>query len=213
MVFSDPHSINAYEVVRLISTIVGSGAAAMMIALLYRMGATGYMKLIVTMVWYQLIYNITFFTDGDDVGNYYVMYGSTMGKLIGGVGASVLSNWISFIVFYIVVYQQPVDIPKHYDTILTSSIIIILPVAIIYSCGDIPEDANERLQSIALDYMYNFFRLFSILVNVIILLLVLVYDCFSYCRHLSNEQIEMNTLTKQMIYFPVIQVYHTIMIS
>jgi len=172
------------------------------------MNMTGYMKLILTMVWYQLIYDLTFFTAGVDIGNYYIIYGSTMGQLIGGLGASIISNWISCIILYIVVYLKPVDVLHYYDRILTSSIVIILPVVIVYSCGDIPEDtnSNHRLHDIALNYMYKYFRLFSIVLNAVILLFVVWCDCLSYYRHLSDEQIEMNAMSKLMIYYPLIQV-------
>ena len=222
MVFNEFHSTreSAYELVRFIAAMVGSGAAVVMMTVIYRMSSSinGYMKLVLTMVWYQLIYDLTFFTAGVDIGEYYVSYGSTMGQLIGGIGASVISNWISSIVLYIVVYQKPVDVLNYYDRILTSSIVMILPVIIVFSCGAIPEDtennnyqgnnnnSNNRLQDIALDYMYKYFRLFSIVFNATILLFVIWCDYLSYCRHLSDEQIEMNTLSKQMIYYPIIQV-------
>lgn len=215
MVFNEFHSTreSAHELVRLIAAILGSGAALVMIIVIYRMSSiNGYMKLVLTMVWYQLIYDLTFFTAGVDIGEYYIIYGSTMGQLIGGIGASVISNWISCIVLYIVIYQKPVDVLNYYyDKILTSSIVMILPVIIVFSCGALPEDSNSnsshRLQDIALDYMYKYFRLFSIALNAIILLIVIWYDFLSYCRHLSDEQIEMNALSKQIIYYPIIQVW------
>ena len=84
----------------------------------------GYIKLILAMSWYQLVYDITLFTVIADVGSYPIEYISTVVEIIGGIGASFMSNWIAFVLFYVVVYKKSFDIMKNYMYIILSTVII-----------------------------------------------------------------------------------------
>ena len=153
----------------LVACIIGTICTSIAIAIIYKMNITGYIKLILAMSWYQLIYDLSYFTDGNDVGNYPVKYLSALGQTIGGLGSGIISNWIAYAVFYIIVYQRSFDIMKYYNKIFVSSIIIMLPIVLLYSIGDIPENAHPQLD-LAAGVIYFIVRVVSILINILLVL-------------------------------------------
>jgi len=68
-----------------------------------------------------------------------------MGQMIGGIGSSIITNWITFVVFYIVVYLKSFNVIKYYNKIVTSSVIHVLPTLVLHAIADIPENAHPRL--------------------------------------------------------------------
>ena len=68
-----------------------------------------------------------------------------MGQMICGIGSSIISHWITFAVFYIVVYLRSFNIIKYYNKIVTSSVIHVLPTLVLHAIADIPENAHPRL--------------------------------------------------------------------
>ena len=93
----------------------------------------GYIKLILAMSWYQLLYDITLFNVIVDVGNYPILYIASFVEIIGGIGASFMSNWIAFILFYVVVFEKVFDIVNNYMYIILSTFIIWLPIVVVFS--------------------------------------------------------------------------------
>ena len=211
MVFdrSDTSHEEAYEVCVLVACIIGTMCTSVIIAIIYKMNITGYIKLILTMSWYQLIYDLSYFTDGNDVGNYPVKFLSALFQQIGGIGASTISNWIAFAVFYIVVYQRSFDIMKYYNKIVVSSVIIILPVIMLYTIGDVPQNAHPTVKDSAL-YMYFLFRCVSIVINFLLVLFILyIAYRIRYKRTAPTAvEIAIDTLSRRMMFYPVVQVRH-----
>ncbi len=82
----------------MVASIISAIASTITIALIYKMSITA---LILTMPWYQLIYDLSYFNHDVDVGNYPVKYLAFMGQMIAGIGSSIISNWIAFAVFFI----------------------------------------------------------------------------------------------------------------
>jgi len=68
-----------------------------------------------------------------------------MGQMIGGIGSSIITNWITFVVFYIVVYLKSFNVIKYYNKIVTSSVAFLLPTLVLHAIADIPENAHPRL--------------------------------------------------------------------
>jgi len=171
------------------------------------MNITGYIKLILTMSWYQLIYDLTYFTHGVDVGNYPVKYLSTMGQIIGGLGSSIISNWIAYAVFYIVVYLKSFDIMKHYHKILASSVILTLPTLILHSIGDLPENAHPQLLYSA-HVIYYLVRLISAVINLFMVLFMMYINYRKRSKRAVPTAAEqaINTLSKRMMFYPIAQV-------
>ena len=197
----------AYEVSVLVVSIISTISTSITIALIYKMNITGYIKLILAMSWYQLIYDLSYFTDGNDVGNYPVMYLSALGQTIGGLGSSIISNWIAYAVFYIIVYQRSFDIMKYYNKIFISSIIIMLPIVLLYSIGDIPENAHPQFE-FAAGVIYFTVRVVSILINFLLVLFMLFMNYRKRSKRAVPTVAEqaINTLSKRMMYYPIIQV-------
>ena len=211
MVFnrSDTSHEKAYEVCVLVACIIGTICTSIAIAIIYKMNITGYIKLILTMSWYQLIYDLSYFTDGNDVGNYPVKYLSALFQQIGGVGSSIISNWIAFTVFYIVVYQRSFDIIKYYNKIVASSVIIMLPVIMLYTIGDVPQNAHPNVEASAL-YIYFLIRCVSIGINFLLVLFILYIAYRIRYKRTSPTAVEIaiDTLSRRMMFYPVVQVRH-----
>jgi len=169
---------------------------------------SGYIKLILTMSWYQLIYDLTLFNSSIDVGNYPILYISYLGQFIGGIGSSFMSNWISFVLFYVVFMQKSFEIIKNYPKILCSTIIIWIPIVIIYSIGALPEDANTYLIHVASFSIYYYARLVSIVLNFILIGSIVYknYQVRSKSTTKTPAEIAINTLCRRVMYYPILQV-------
>ena len=160
------------------------------------------------MSWYQLIYDLTLFNAASDVGNYPVLYIAQLGQFIGGIGSSVMSNWIAFILFYVVVFEKTFDIIKNYMYILFSSVSIWLPIVIIYSIGGLPDgDSNIYLVHLARRSLYYYERLVSIALNFFMIACILYknYHVRSKGTSRTPAEIAINTLCRRVMYYPIIQ--------
>ena len=129
----------------------------------------GYIKLILAMSWYQLVYDLTLFNDVIDVNIYPILYIASVGQLIGGIGSSVVSNWIAFILFYVVVFEKAFDIVNNYMYIILSTFITWLPIVVVFSVGALPEGSNPHLENFANLTLYYYARLISIALNFIMI--------------------------------------------
>jgi len=211
MVFnrSDNSHETEYEVCVLVASIISAIASTITIALIYKMSITGYIKLILTMSWYQLIYDLSYFNHDVDVGNYPVKYLAFMGQMIGGIGSSIISNWIAFAVFFIVVYLKSFNIIKYYNKIVTSSVILVLPILVLHAIADIPENAHPRLL-VVVHYIYYAVRLVSALINFVLVLFMLFMNYHKRSKRAVPTVAEqaINTLSKRMMYYPIVQVIY-----
>jgi len=167
----------------------------------------GYVKLILAMTSYQLLYDLTLFNTASDVGNYPILYISQVGLFIGGIGSSIISNWIAFILFYVVVLEKPFDIMKNYMYIILSTVIIWLPLVIIYSIGALPEDSNIYLLHLARRFIYYYARLISIFLNFVMISCILyrTYQVRSKSTTKTPAEIAINTLCRRVMYYPILQ--------
>ena len=191
----------------MVASIISAMAATITIVLIYKMNITGYIKLILAMSWYQLIYDLSYFTDGNDVGNYPVKYLAFMGQTIGGIGSSIISNWIAFAVFYIVVYLKSFNIIKYYNKIVVSSVILTLPILVLHAIADIPENAHPRLLVVA-HSIYYAIRFVSAVINFLLVLFMLYINYRKRSKRAVPTAAEqaINTLSKRMMFYPIVQV-------
>ena len=167
----------------------------------------GYIKLILAMSWYQLVYDITLFTVIADVGSYPIEYISTVVEIIGGIGASFMSNWIAFVLFYVVVYKKSFDITKNYIYIILSTVIIWIPIVVIYSIGALPKGSNPHLVTFVHLTLYYYARLISIALNFILIGCILYknYQIRSKSTTKTPAEIAINTLCRRVMYYPILQ--------
>ena len=160
------------------------------------------------MSWYQLIYDMTLFNSAIDVGNYPILYISYLGQFIGGIGSSFMSNWIAFVLFYIVFRHKSFEIMKNYQKLLWSTVIIWIPIVIIYSIGALPENANSYLIHVASFSIYYYARLISIALNFILIGSIIYknYRVKSKRTTKTTAEIAINTLCRRVMYYPILQV-------
>ena len=159
------------------------------------------------MSWYQLVYDITLFTVIVDVGNYPIVYISTVVEIIGGMGASFMSNWIAFVLFYVVVYKKSFDVMKNYIYIILSTVIIWIPIVVIYSIGALPEGSNSHLVTFVHLTLYYYARLVSIALNFIMIGFIVYknYQVRSKSTTKTPAEIAINTLCRRVMYYPILQ--------
>jgi hypothetical protein len=162
------------------------------------------------MSWYQLVYDITHFNDVidvDNVGIYPILYIAHIGQQIGGIGSSIMSNWIAFILFYVVVFEKTFDIVNNYVYIILSTFIIWVPIVVVYSIGALPEGSNPRLVNLANLTLYYYARLVSIALNFIMIGCILYknYKVRSKSKIKTPAEIAINTLCRRVMYYPILQ--------
>ena len=202
-----PHE-QAYVILDLVGTVLSSCASVVTILVINKMKLTGYIKLILTMTWFQFIYDISFFNGTIDVGEYWITYVANVWQIVGGIGSSLISNWIAFVVLYVVYNKRSIDILRSYDMMLASALIPSFVIVIVYSVGAIPAGNSQHLQDVANLGMYYYIRLVSIFVNFIL------FGFASYFNHLirskglgkSPAEQAINTLCRRLMYYPLLQV-------
>jgi hypothetical protein len=150
---------------------------------------------------------MTLFNSAIDVGNYPILYISYLGQFSGGIGSSIMSNWIAFILFYVVIFEKSFDIIRNYSFILLSSVIISIPTVIMYSIGALPEGSNPFYVDIAGSYLYFYTRVISIALNFIMIGCILYknYQVRSKSTIKTPAEIAINTLCRRVMYYPILQ--------
>jgi len=150
---------------------------------------------------------MTLFNSAIDVGNYPILYISYLGQFSGGIGSSIMSNWIAFILFYVVIYEKSFDIIRNYSFILLSSVIISIPTVIVYSIGALPEGSNPLYVDIAGSYLYFYTRVISIALNFIMIGFIVYknYQVRSKSTTKTPAEIAINTLCRRVMYYPILQ--------
>jgi hypothetical protein len=153
------------------------------------------------------VYDITLFTVIVDVGNYPIVYLSTVVEIIGGIGASFMSNWIAFVLFYVVIFEKSFDILKNYMYIVLSTVIIWLPMVIIYSIGALPQGSNPRLVTLERLSLFYYIKLSSIALNFFLIGCIVYknYQVRSKNTTKTPAEIAINTLCRRVMYYPILQ--------
>lgn len=207
-VFTGSPQEQTYVIIDFVGTVLSSIASIVTILVINKMKITGYIKLILTMTWFQFIYDITFFNGTIDVGEYYLIYVANIGQLIGGIGSSLISNWIAYVVLYVVYYKKSIDIMRNYKFMLASSLIPGVITAIVYSCGAVPQGHSQHLQDVANLGLYYYTRLVSIFVNFLMFGLASYFNHQIRSKGLGKTPAEqaINTLCRRLMYYPLLQV-------
>ena len=197
----------AYMWVNLIMTIGSSIASVVTILVINKMRVTGYIKLILTMTWFQLIYDVSFFNATTAVGGYGVKYVANVFQQVGGIGSSLISNWIAVVVLHVVYSKRSIDILKNYNYMLASVLVPALVTATIYSCGSIPQNRSVQLQELADLGFYYYIRLVSIIFNFVFFGLAAYFNHLIRSKRLakSPSEIAINTLCRRLMYYPLVQ--------
>lgn len=196
-----------YIALNLIMSFIGSAASLINIAVIYKMKMSGYLLLLLSMSWFQLVYDVTFFFRNVDIGYWETAIADAF-HIFGGIGGSIVSNFIAFVVFYIVYKRKSFNIFAHYNSIMVCSVLPGLAPAIVFLIGSIPENANPGLASLAFVGIYYYVRLISIFLNFV------MFGISAYCiRSIRSKgasrtpsEIAISTLSRRLIYYPLLQV-------
>lgn len=205
---NDDYRIQIYLSILFVSSCIGCLASALMILIIRRMRPmTSHVYLIYCMSLFQLLYNAVFFFK-DGTAGFGVKVFATVVFIFCGVATSFLSNWIAFSMFSTVIYRKKFDV---FQNLLKVHLLNACPatiVSILYLISVLPENhSRHTLNSILVEYVYNFIRFGSILVNFVLIVATTVYvsQMFSSKSNPSSADVAILTLCKRMIFYPIIQ--------
>jgi hypothetical protein len=197
-----------YVSLNLITTVIGSCASLFTILLIHRMKAlTGHVLLVLTMSYFQLFYDLTFFFSNVDVG-YYVTVIANFFQLLCGIGGSLVSNWIAFIALYIILYRKKFNIFENYLYIMLSCLLPGVVDVILFLMATVPESSqDDELLNISILDIYYYIRLVSIALNfVFVFIAIYKIDLMSSKNsNRSEQEIAIRTLARRLIFYPVVQ--------
>ena len=156
---------------------------------------------------FQLLYDLTLFFSNVDCG-YYVSTVANIFQLSCGIASSLVSNWISFVAWYVVTYRQKFDVLGNLHLIIPSCAIPGLVDAIMYAVSRIPQDKfNEDLEDVSVLGVYYYIRLISIGFNFLFCLatVYMIYQMSPQKGMKSIEVLALRTVAIRMIYYPIVQ--------
>lgn len=202
-----PHYL-AYMYLDFFGTFFSTIASIVTILVINKMKITGYIKLILTMTWFQLLYDASFFNGTIDVGEYWITYIANIFQLVSGIGSSLISNWIAFVVLYVVYNKRSLDIMGNYKYMLASALIPSFVTVVVYSIGAVPQGNNQYLEDVANLGLYYYTRLISIFLNFLMFGLASYFNYKIRSKGLGKSPSEqaINTLCRRLIFYPLFQV-------
>lgn len=197
-----------YISLNIIMSFIGSMASITTIFIIHRLKSkTGHVQLVLTMSYFQLLYDMTFFFSNVDCG-YYISVAANVFQLSCGIAGSLISNWIAFIAWYVVTYRKKLDIFYWYRYMLLSSLLPGIADALIYCVATIPQpNTNDDMADMSVLGMYYYTRLVSIGLNFI-MCSIAVYKIRlmgSNKAKKSDHEIAIATVTSRMVLYPIVQ--------
>eukprot|EP01033_Poteriospumella_lacustris_P003758 gene3758-2664_t len=168
---------------------------------------TSHVYLIFCMSLFQLLYNAVFFFK-DGTAGFDVKVFATVVFIFCGVATSFLSNWIAFSMFSTVIYRKKFDVFQNLLKVHLSNVLPATVVSALYLISVLPRNhSRHTLNNILVEYVYNFIRFGSILVNFVLIAATAVYvsQMFSGKSNPSSADVAILTLCKRMIFYPIIQ--------
>lgn len=205
---NDDYRIQIYLAILFVSSCVGCVASALMILIIRRMRPmTSHVYLIFCMSLFQLLYNAVFFFK-DGTAGFDVKVFATVVFIFCGVATSFLSNWIAFSMFSTVIYRKKFDVFQNLLKVHLSNVLPATVVSALYLISVLPRNhSRHTLNNILVEYVYNFIRFGSILVNFVLIVATAVYvsQMFSGKSNSTSADVAILTLCKRMIFYPVIQ--------
>lgn len=199
----------AFSVVMYITCISSSLISIAMISLMCQMGinTNGHSLLIFLMTCSQFIYDISFYPGVITISSVGFTVFANVLQLIGGIGVSIISNIVTMIVLYIILYRKSVDIYKNLKWFTLVTFTIIFSEVFLYLLG-VVDSSYEYLSNIALLDIYYYSRLVSILFNFIFCGLA-----YLYVRRMKSDNMASHSpalqaicvLSERMQYYPIVQ--------
>jgi len=102
-VFGDSEYEHIFTSLVLVATVIGCISSIITIIVIKRMkSTTGHILLLLYITYFQAVYDAFCFTANVDIG-YYVTVVTYTFALLTGIASAILSNWMIYIAWYIVV--------------------------------------------------------------------------------------------------------------
>lgn len=205
---NDEYRIQIYLSILFVASCIGCIASAMMILIIRRMRPmTSHVYLIYCMSLFQLLYNAVFFFK-DGTAGFGVKVFATVVFIFCGIATSFLSNWIALSVFSTVIYRKKFDVFQNLLKVHLSNVIPATIVSALYLISVLPRNRSRHtLNNILVEYVYNFIRFGSILVNFVLIAATTVYvsQMFGRKSNPTSADVAIVTLCKRMVFYPIIQ--------
>lgn len=191
----------------LIASLSSSTASVIMIHIIRKLHWSGHLSLIYTMTWFQLLYDVSFFTGIVNTNNAALQILSNLAQVFGGISSSIMSNFVAFVALYVIAKVATLNILKYYYIIVAISVLPAFVVSVIYLTGEAQYNKHPKLAEFSILDLYYYIRLSSILLNFIFSF------CTFYCIHRinshkktkSNAEKAIGTLAMRLFYYPVVQ--------
>jgi hypothetical protein len=209
-VFGGSEHNQVYVALNLVFSFIASLASVLTLMLIRKMQVrTGHVTLIYYMTWFQLMYDCTLFFSNVDCG-YYVTAVANFFQLFGGVSSSLISNWIAFIAYFIIIYRQRFDIFGNFYSIMLIACLPGFANGVFYLYTMIPESDYQRdLERVAILFIYYYIRLGSIFLNFLFcgvaFYKVQLISSSKLANHKSVQETAIRTLALRMVYYPIVQ--------
>jgi hypothetical protein len=206
--FGDDEFTRWYVSLNIIAFVLESIAAILSLMVMHRMKSqTAHITLLWHMTVWQFWANIFTLTSNIYIG--YDWREVSMAIVIPtGIATAVISNWMVFLAWYIVINQKPFDIFPKLPWVHISAIVPGVIMDIIFIKAAAENDTN--LEEIIVVDVYNICRIVSIGFNFLLIIFIIykISNITSRSRALTKETMKegaIRTLALRMILYPVVQ--------
>lgn len=198
-----------YIILNIIFCSMGVFASLLNIVLIYLMKLSNpCISLLSFMTNSQLISTFVLFFVNVYCG-YYWMNIAFFVRITCEISGSLISNWISFIAFYIIYYNKSIDMnSKLLSFMYFTSFFPGLLTGIVFLIASIPQSqTNIELQKIAIEELYFYIKLFSIIINFSFAYLIIskIYQMNSKNHQKSLEEMAIQVFSYRIFLYPIVQ--------
>jgi hypothetical protein len=195
----------SFAVVLITGSMLGALASALTIYLIHKMKiSNGHTKLVLLMSWYQLFYDLSFPISFLVYVNP-ILIAVYISQDFDGFGGSIVSNFIAFTAFHVVVYRQTYDVSANFVPIVIATLVPGVICSVFYIIS-LSSPSYEEFHSIH-NSIYYYGRLASIGINFILCIstAIFVFRMDAESSDRSGQMVAIRLLAKRMIYYPVVQ--------
>lgn len=213
-VFGDDPLFQLFASLVLISSIIGCVASLLIIIIIQRMGSkTEHVLLILWTSYFQFIYDVFSFPTYIDCGYYWTVI-SVFFHVFSGITTEIMTNWITFIALYIVLYRHKIRAHQYIKSILFTAIFPGMLLGIFYLAVSLPDDkdSSRPLQVLACVTLDDCIRLASTILNFSFIFIIIyrISATASKGRQKTEEEIAIRTLIVRMLFYPIVQIINRI---
>jgi hypothetical protein len=169
-VFGDDAFEQSYVSVSLVAAFFGTVASIITIIIIRRMPKTGHLLLLLYMSYFELGYDLVSFTLNVHINHYLTVFSFTI-ALPTAIIRTIISNWMMFIAFYVVMYQKPFEVFGWKRIIFFTSVIPALICTSMYIIGEATSD--PEMIHLVISQINNIMRMILIGLNFIFISVII----------------------------------------